>query len=106
MRRINSVAERLDYEKKFLFIVIIQTSIICHVYKTTILHFAEKRDMMLLDLLNVIKRKYSTLEFRCFCSKNVYGFNGLNINSKNNLVCMTPLSDLFCNKKDCCFPLL
>ncbi len=45
--------------------------------------------MMLLDTLNATKRKDLTLKFCCFYSKNIYDPDGLNMNSKNSLVCIT-----------------
>ena len=51
-------------------------------------------DMMLRDALLVIKEKDETLSFRHSCGEGVCGSDGMNINGKNGLACITPLADL------------
>jgi len=51
-------------------------------------------DMMLLDALILLKEKDPTLAFRRSCREGVCGSDGLNINGKNALACITPVSEL------------
>jgi succinate dehydrogenase / fumarate reductase iron-sulfur subunit len=53
----------------------------------------EGRDMMLLDALMQLKEDPS-LSFRRSCREGVCGSDGLNMNGKNGLACITPLSAL------------
>jgi succinate dehydrogenase / fumarate reductase iron-sulfur subunit len=50
--------------------------------------------MMLLDALLRIKAQDETLSFRRSCAGGVCGSDGMNINGKNGLACITPLKDL------------
>ena len=50
--------------------------------------------MMLLDALLRLKAKDETLSFRRSCAGGVCGSDGMNINGKNGLACITPLKDL------------
>lgn len=52
------------------------------------------RDMMVLDLLLLLKEQDPTLAFRRSCREGVCGSDGLNMNGKNGLACITPLSAL------------
>ncbi|HEJ9095806.1 TPA: succinate dehydrogenase iron-sulfur subunit, partial [Serratia odorifera] len=54
----------------------------------------EGRDMMLLDALILLKEKDPTLSFRRSCREGVCGSDGLNMNGKNGLACITPVSSL------------
>lgn len=54
----------------------------------------EGRDMMLLDALMRLKEKDPTLAFRRSCREGVCGSDGLNMNGKNGLACITPVSAL------------
>lgn len=54
----------------------------------------EGRDMMLLDALIQLKEKDPTLAFRRSCREGICGSDGLNMNGKNGLACITPLSTL------------
>ncbi|MBT4963866.1 MAG: succinate dehydrogenase iron-sulfur subunit [Francisellaceae bacterium] len=54
---------------------------------------AECDGVMLLDALQAIKRKDSSLSFRRSCGEGVCGSDGMNINGKNGLACITPLSN-------------
>ncbi|MFP8965253.1 succinate dehydrogenase iron-sulfur subunit [Pokkaliibacter sp. CJK22405] len=51
------------------------------------------RDLMVLDVLHLLKEQDSTLVFRRSCREGVCGSDGMNINGKNGLACVTPLSD-------------
>lgn len=52
----------------------------------------EGRDMMVLDALLKLKEQDPTLSFRRSCREGVCGSDGLNMNGKNSLACITPLS--------------
>ncbi|WP_019209279.1 succinate dehydrogenase iron-sulfur subunit [Yersinia massiliensis] len=54
----------------------------------------EGRDMMLLDALIQLKETDPTLSFRRSCREGVCGSDGLNMNGKNGLACITPISAL------------
>ena len=58
------------------------------------LELAEGRDMMVLDALLKLKEQDPTLSFRRSCREGVCGSDGLNMNGKNGLACVTPLSAL------------
>lgn len=58
------------------------------------LDIAEGSDIMLLDALMMLKDKDPTLAFRRSCREGVCGSDGLNINGKNGLACITPISSL------------
>jgi succinate dehydrogenase / fumarate reductase iron-sulfur subunit len=51
-------------------------------------------DMMLLDAIHRIKAQDETLSYRHSCGEGVCGSDGLNINGRNGLACITPLKDL------------
>jgi len=51
-------------------------------------------DMMLLDALLLLKAQDETLSFRRSCGEGVCGSDGMNINGRNGLACITPLADL------------
>lgn len=57
--------------------------------------FTEARPgMMLLEALVRIKAKDETLTFRSSCGEGVCGSDGMNINGRNGLACVTLLADL------------
>lgn len=58
------------------------------------LDIPEGSDIMLLDALVMLKEKDPTLTFRRSCREGVCGSDGLNINGKNGLACITPISSL------------
>jgi succinate dehydrogenase / fumarate reductase iron-sulfur subunit len=58
------------------------------------LEVPEGSDMMILDALILLKEQDATLSFRRSCREGVCGSDGLNMNGKNGLACITPLSDL------------
>ena len=51
-------------------------------------------DMMLLDALLLLKAQDETLSFRRSCGEGVCGSDGMNINGRNGLACITPLAAL------------
>lgn len=55
-------------------------------------------DLMVLDALILLKEKDPTLSFRRSCREGVCGSDGLNMNGKNGLACITPLSELKASK--------
>jgi succinate dehydrogenase / fumarate reductase iron-sulfur subunit len=50
--------------------------------------------MMLLDALLLLKAQDETLSFRRSCQEGVCGSDGMNINGRNGLACVTPLHEL------------
>ena len=50
------------------------------------------KDLMVLDVLNLLKEQDTTLSYRRACREGVCGSDGMNINGKNGLACITPLS--------------
>jgi succinate dehydrogenase / fumarate reductase, iron-sulfur subunit len=50
--------------------------------------------VMLLDALLLLKRQDDSLSFRRSCREGVCGSDGMNINGRNGLACITPLKDL------------
>ncbi|WP_106477756.1 succinate dehydrogenase iron-sulfur subunit [Phytohalomonas tamaricis] len=57
------------------------------------------RDLMVLNILQMLKAKDSTLVFRASCREGVCGSDGMNMNGKNGLACVTPLSEVVKNNK-------
>lgn len=51
------------------------------------------KDVMVLDVLEQLKRSDPSLTFRRSCREGVCGSDGMNINGKNGLACITPLSE-------------
>jgi len=49
---------------------------------------------MLLDALLLLKRQDDSLSFRRSCGEGVCGSDAMNINGRNGLACITPLSEL------------
>ncbi|WP_228151147.1 succinate dehydrogenase iron-sulfur subunit [Tamilnaduibacter salinus] len=62
------------------------------------LDLPEGKDLMVLDVLNLLKEKDPSLAYRRSCREGVCGSDGLNMNGKNGLGCITPLSEVV--KKD------
>ena len=52
------------------------------------------REMMLLDALLLLKSQDETLSFRRSCGEGVCGSDGMNVNGRNRLACITPLFSL------------
>ena len=51
------------------------------------------KDIMVLDVLNLIKEKDSSVAYRRSCREGVCGSDGMNINGKNGLACITKVSE-------------
>src|SRR5690606_11384415 len=50
------------------------------------------KDLMVLDVLELLKAQDATLAYRRSCREGVCGSDGMNISGKNGLACITPLS--------------
>lgn len=57
------------------------------------------KDIMVLDLLQLLKDKDPTLGYRRSCREGVCGSDGMNMNGKNGLACITALSEVVENDK-------
>ena len=58
------------------------------------------RDLMVLDVLELIKADHDgSVTYRRSCREGVCGSDGLNMNGKNGLACITPLSESVKGKK-------
>ena len=55
----------------------------------------EGKDLMVLDVLNLIKEKDQSLSYRRSCREGVCGSDSVNMNGKNGLACITPVSGGF-----------
>lgn len=53
-----------------------------------------KHDTMLLDVLHLIREQDPSVGFRSSCQEGVCGSDGMNVNGKNHLSCITPVSTL------------
>lgn len=51
------------------------------------------KDLMVLDVLELLKAQDPTLAYRRSCREGVCGSDGMNINGKNGLACIKPLSE-------------
>ena len=58
------------------------------------LEIPEGRDLMVLDVITLLKEKDPTIAFRRSCREGVCGSDGMNMNGKNGLGCITPLSEV------------
>lgn len=58
------------------------------------LELPEGNDMMLLDALILLKQQDETLSFRRSCGEGVCGSDGMNMNGRNGLACVTQVSTL------------
>ncbi len=63
------------------------------------LEVEEGQDMMVLDALIALKEKDPSLSYRRSCREGVCGSDGMNINGKNGLACITQLSETVKNNK-------
>ncbi|WP_444678161.1 succinate dehydrogenase iron-sulfur subunit [Halomonas sp. E19] len=57
------------------------------------------RDLMVLNVLEMLKAQDTTLAFRRSCREGVCGSDGMNMNGKNGLACITSLSDVVKDNK-------
>merc|ERR1712065_11735 len=59
----------------------------------------EGKDLMVLDVLELLKAQDPSLAFRRSCREGVCGSDGVNINGVNGLACIKPLSESVKNNK-------
>jgi succinate dehydrogenase / fumarate reductase iron-sulfur subunit len=52
----------------------------------------EDKDLMVLDVLALVKQQDSSVVYRRSCREGVCGSDGMNINGTNGLACITPMS--------------
>ncbi|MBQ74540.1 MAG: succinate dehydrogenase iron-sulfur subunit [Gammaproteobacteria bacterium] len=52
------------------------------------------KDLMVLDVLELMKESDPTVSYRRSCREGVCGSDGMNMNGKNGLACMTPISEV------------
>ncbi|MDG1206972.1 MAG: succinate dehydrogenase iron-sulfur subunit [Pseudomonadales bacterium] len=52
------------------------------------------KDLMVLDLLALLKEKDESVTYRRSCREGVCGSDGISMNGKNGLACVTPLSEV------------
>ena len=57
------------------------------------------KDIMVLDVLHLVKEKDNGMSYRRSCREGVCGSDGLNMNGKNGLACITPVSEVVKNNK-------
>ena len=57
------------------------------------LDLPEGRDLMVLDVLELLKERDPSIAYRRSCREGVCGSDGVNMNGKNGLACMTPVSE-------------
>ncbi|MDC2964232.1 succinate dehydrogenase iron-sulfur subunit [Gammaproteobacteria bacterium] len=57
------------------------------------------RDLMVLDVLELLKEKDPSVTYRRSCREGVCGSDGVNMNGKNGLACITPLSEVVRGEK-------
>ncbi|MGI9287412.1 MAG: succinate dehydrogenase iron-sulfur subunit [Pseudomonadales bacterium] len=57
------------------------------------------KDVMVLDVLEQLKAQDPTISYRRSCREGVCGSDGVNMNGKNGLACITPLSETVKNNK-------
>ncbi len=53
----------------------------------------EGRDLMVLDVLELLKAEDPSIAYRRSCREGVCGSDGINMNGKNGLACITPVSE-------------
>ncbi len=56
------------------------------------LELPQGKDLMVLDVLELLKAQDPSLSYRRSCREGVCGSDGMNINGKNGLACTTPVS--------------
>ncbi len=59
----------------------------------TAIDVPEGSDLMVLDVLEMLKAEDPSLSFRRSCREGVCGSDGISMNGKNGLACITPLSE-------------
>jgi succinate dehydrogenase / fumarate reductase iron-sulfur subunit len=59
----------------------------------------EGKDLMVLDVLQLVKNQDASVAYRRSCREGVCGSDGVNMNGKNGLACITPVSTVIKNNK-------
>lgn len=59
----------------------------------------EGKDLMVLDVLQLVKIEDDSVAYRRSCREGVCGSDGINMNGKNGLACITPVSSIIKNNK-------
>ncbi|REG84150.1 succinate dehydrogenase iron-sulfur subunit [Marinomonas pollencensis] len=59
----------------------------------------EGKDLMVLDVLNLLKAQDPTISYRRSCREGVCGSDGMNMSGKNGLACITTVSEAAKNGK-------
>lgn len=57
------------------------------------------KDLMVLDVLNLLKAQDPSISYRRSCREGVCGSDGMNMSGKNGLACITPVSEAVKNGK-------
>ncbi len=57
------------------------------------------RDLMVLDVLELLKEQDASVTYRRSCREGVCGSDGVNMNGKNGLACITPVSEVVKSNK-------
>lgn len=57
------------------------------------------RDLMVLNVMEMLKEQDSSLAYRRSCREGVCGSDGMNMNGKNGLTCVTALSEVVKDNK-------
>ena len=52
------------------------------------------KDLMVLDVLELLKERDPSLSYRRSCREGVCGSDGINMNGRNGLACITPVSEV------------
>ncbi len=63
------------------------------------LDLPEGKDLMVLDVLALLKEQDTSITYRRSCREGVCGSDGMNISGKNGLACITSLSQVVKNNK-------
>ena len=58
----------------------------------------EGKDLMVLDVMGMIKERDQSFTYRRSCREGVCGSDGVNMNGKNGLACITPVSEIIDRK--------
>ena len=58
----------------------------------------EGKDLMVLDVMGMLKEKDQSFTYRRSCREGVCGSDGVNMNGKNGLACVTPVSEVIDRK--------
>lgn len=62
--------------------------------RDTSLDLPEGKDLMVLDVLELLKAQDPSLTYRRSCREGVCGSDGINMNGRNGLACITPVSEV------------